>query len=165
MPYIDTMPESPTTALTTALTTAQALIKRAATRPNLGRTLALAAGDAAALLVFAGVGRASHQEATGLADLLQVAGTALPFALGWFAVAPFAGAFRRFKTDTLVKMLRRTELGWLAAWPVSLLFMVALTPDHAPPTMPFPFIVLAFIAVFLGLWRGAFALVEGWLMR
>jgi hypothetical protein len=127
--------------------------------------LGLAAGDATTFLLFAGVGRASHHEASGLAALLQVAGTALPFALGWFAVAPLAGAFRRTGTETLARMLRRTELAWVAAWPVSLLIRSALAPDHALPKMPFPFILLVVVALFLGLWRGGFALVEGRLIR
>jgi hypothetical protein len=148
-----------------SLTTAPAPVERAAARTILGRVLVLAVGDATAFLVFAGVGRASHHEASGLAALLQVAGTALPFALGWFAIAPLAGAFRRNGTDTLARMLRRTELAWLAAWPVSLLIRSALASDHALPKMPFPFIVLAVVAVFLGLWRGGFALVEGRLTR
>jgi len=147
-----------------SLTTARASAEQAAPRAELGRALLLAAGDAAAFLAFAAVGRASHQEASGLSALLQIAGTALPFALGWFAVAPFAGAYRRASTDTPGKMLQRTELAWLVAWPLSLLLRLALAPDHALP-MPFPFIVLAFVALFLGLWRIGFALVERWLRR
>lgn len=150
------MRETPTIARSSA--------ERMAARGDLGRVLTLAAGDAVAFLVFAGVGRASHQEAGGLSALLQVAGTALPFALGWFIVAPLAGAFRRARTDTPGKMLRRTEFAWLAAWPASLLLRLALAPDHALP-MPFPFIVLAFVAPLLGLWRISFALVEHWLRR
>src|SRR4051794_22331742 len=66
----------------------------AATTPDLRRIAALVAGDALAFLVFAAVGRASHTEAAGLDAILQVAGTAAPFALGWFIVAPLAGAFK-----------------------------------------------------------------------
>jgi hypothetical protein len=122
------------------------------------RTCALIAGDLVVFVVFAGVGLASHGEASGLGALLSVAGTALPFALGWFAVAPFFGAFHRTKTGRLAEMLARTELAWLCAWPVALGLRFVLAGDHSL-TMPFPLIVLAFNALFLGVWRGAFALL------
>jgi hypothetical protein len=51
-------------------------------------------GDALALLIFAALGRASHGEAAGLTALTQVAETAAPFIIGWFAVAPLFGAYR-----------------------------------------------------------------------
>ncbi len=124
------------------------------------RAFALVAGDAVAFLIFAGAGRASHGETRGLGALLNVAGTALPFALGWFAVAPFFGAFRCTKTDRLGKMLARTELAWLCAWPVTLGLRYVLVGNHSL-TMPFPLIALAFNALFLGVWRGAFSLLAG----
>ena len=123
------------------------------------RTAALVAGDAVSFLVFSAVGRDSHNEATGFGALGAVIGTALPFALGWFVVSPFLGAFRRPATSTPAKMLRRTELAWLCAWPVAMLARLAIDAHHQIP-MPFPIIVLAFNALFLGLWRGAFALLE-----
>lgn len=132
----------------------------AAARTFPWRTIALIVGDAASFLVFSAVGRGSHHEATGLGALGAVVGTALPFALGWFVVAPFVGAFRRSATDSVGKMLRRTELAWLCAWPVAMLARLAVDPQHQIP-MPFPIIVLAFNALFLGVWRGAFALIEG----
>lgn len=123
------------------------------------RTVALVAGDAVSFLVFSAVGRGSHNEATGFGALGAVIGTALPFALGWFAVSPFLGAFRRAATSTLAKMLWRTELAWLCGWPVALLVRVAFDSINSIK-MPFPFIALAFNALFLGVWRGAFSLLE-----
>src|SRR5436853_5650399 len=90
----------------------------AATTPDLRRVAALVAGDALAFLAFAAVGRASHSEAAGLDAILQVAGTAAPFALGWFVVAPLAGAFKAELAGNPRKMLRRTALAWLIAWPI-----------------------------------------------
>ncbi len=128
------------------------------------RIVALAAGDAASFLLFAAVGRRTHDEASGLSALLQIAETALPFALGWFAISPFAGAFRRGKTTGPWRMLARTELAWLLAWPVALALRWAIAPDH---TVPFSFalVILLANAVFLGLWRTAFALIERWRNR
>src|SRR5262245_4255057 len=130
----------------------------AAARTFSWRTTALVVGDAVSFLVFSAVGRGSHNEATGFGAFGAVVGTALPFALGWFVVAPFLGAFRRSATDSLGKMLRRTEIAWLCAWPVALLARVAFDSIDSIK-MPFPIIMLAFNALFLGVWRGAFALI------
>lgn len=128
------------------------------------RVIALAAGDAASFLLFAAVGRTTHNEASGITALLQVAETALPFALGWFAVAPFAGAFRRSKTTGPVRMLARTELAWVLAWPVTLVLRWAIAPNHNVP-FSFAMVILLANALFLGLWRTAFALIERWISR
>jgi len=128
------------------------------------RVIALAAGDAASFLLFAAVGRTTHNEASGITALLQVAETALPFALGWFAVAPFVGAFRRSKTTGPVRMLARTELAWVLAWPVTLVLRWAIAPDHNVP-FSFAMVILLANALFLGLWRTAFALIERWISR
>src|SRR5258706_14648093 len=76
------------------------------------RTLALIVGDTLAFLLFAAIGRKSHGEAAGLGVLGEIAWTALPFAIGWFVVAPFLGAFRREGAERPLYMLRRTELAW-----------------------------------------------------
>jgi hypothetical protein len=126
------------------------------------RTAALVIGDAVSFLIFAGVGRDTHGEATGLAALGQVAWTALPFALGWFLVSPWVGAYRRAATDTILRMLTRTELAWLAAYPAALILRLILAHD---PTLTltkfitFAIVILLANAAFLGVWRTAFALV------
>ena len=128
------------------------------------RTAALVVGDAASFLVFAAVGRQTHDEASGIAALGQVAMTALPFALGWFTVSPFVGAFRRLRTVGPRRMLARTEMAWLAAWPVALLLRWAIAPDHHVP-VSFAIVILLANAVFLGVWRTAFAFIERWRSR
>lgn len=121
------------------------------------RVPALVLGDAVMLLLFAGTGRASHGETSGLGALAQVALTAAPFAIGWFAVAPFAGAFRRDATATSGAMLRRTELAWLGAWPVTLLLRWAFT--GRVPRWDFALVILLTNALLLGVWRGVFAFI------
>ncbi len=128
------------------------------------RVAALIVGDTASFLLFAAVGRRTHNEASGLSALWQVVETALPFALGWFAVSPFAGAFRRSKTSRPWRMLARTELAWLVAWPVALLLRWAIAPDHNVPAS-FAAVILLANAVFLGVWRTVFALIERWRSR
>lgn len=128
------------------------------------RTTALVVGDTAAFLLFAAVGRRTHDEVSGIAAIGQIAATALPFALGWFAVSPFTGAFRYRLTREPWQMLARTELSWLAAWPVALLLRWAIAPDHNVP-VSFAVVILLANALILGAWRTGFALVETLLAR
>ena len=128
----------------------------AATRRSAGWIVALIAGDVLSFLVFAAAGRRSHNETSGPAAIGQIAATALPFALGWFLVSPWLGAFRRALVTSPRRMLVRTELGWLAAWPVALLLRWALSEDHQVP-LSFGAVVLVSNALFLGAWRGLFS--------
>jgi len=127
-----------------------------------GRIVGLVAGDIVSFLVFATVGRGSHGEANGLGAGLEIARTALPFALGWFVVSPFIGAFRRRLTDTPLRMLARTELAWLAAWPVAMLLRRIFVNDGITLRnfLVFALVVLISNSIFLGVWRTGFALVE-----
>jgi hypothetical protein len=135
-------------------------------RSRLGVPLTLVAGDAVSFLVFAAIGRSSHGEAAGLDALLQVAGTAAPFALGWWLVAPWVGAYRvrqegaqgwaaRLPRSFLV----RTMLAWVLALPVGL----ALRALFLQRGIPLSFAVVTFIATTILLlgWRGVFL----WLWR
>ncbi len=128
------------------------------------RVAVLVVGDAASFLLFAATGRRTHDEASGIAAIGQIAETALPFALGWFAISPFAGAFRRLTTRGPRQMLVRTELAWLIAWPVTLVLRWAIAPDHNVP-LSFAVVILLANAVFLGVWRTAFAWIERWRTR
>lgn len=128
------------------------------------RVTALVVGDVASFLLFAAVGRRTHDEASGIAAIWQIAETALPFALGWFMVSPFLGVFRRRATSGPWRMLARTELAWLIAWPVTLLLRWAIAPDHNVP-VSFAIVILLANALFLGIWRAAFAVIERWRVR
>lgn len=128
------------------------------------RVAALVIGDAASFLLFAAAGRRTHAEASGISAIGQIAETALPFALGWFAVSPFAGVFRRLTTRGPLRMLLRTEAAWLIAWPLTLLLRWAIAPDHNVP-LSFALVILLVNALFLGAWRTAFALIERWRSR
>lgn len=123
------------------------------------RTAVLVAGDALSFLVFAAAGRNQHGEASGFSALAQVALTAWPFALGWYLVAPWLGAYRERLTTGVANMLKRTELAWIAAYPVVLLSRWAFGPDHKVP-LSFAIVILISNALFLGLWRGAFAWIS-----
>lgn len=123
------------------------------------RTAALAAGDLVALVIFAALGRRSHGEAAGLGAALELARTALPFVVGWFAVAPFAGAFDPRRTAGVGPMLRATLLGWAGGLGVGAVVRALLIGRLSPVS----FYVVTFIVALalLGAWRGIFALGEG----
>lgn len=120
------------------------------------RTGLLVAGDALSFLAFAAIGLHSHHQDDNLFW------TAVPFVAGWFVVAPFLGAFKPSLTTGLGPMLRRAEVAWLAAWPVTLVLRWALSADHTVP-LSFALVILLANGVFLGIWRGLFAVVAGWL--
>ena len=127
------------------------------TRRSYGRIILLVTGDLIAFIVFAALGRETHNEATGLGAIGQTLWTAFPFILGWFLVAPWLGAFTRARTERPLDMLQRTEIAWLAAWPVALLLRWAFTADHHIPPLAFATVALLANTVILGGWRTAFA--------
>jgi hypothetical protein len=122
------------------------------------RSLGLLAGDIVVFLVFATIGRRSHNEAAGLAAIGEVALTAAPFLLGWLATAPLLGAFGPQTARGPLAMLRLTLISWVAALAVGSLIRAAMIGRFSPIS----FYVVTFLAVLLllGGWRAAFAWVE-----
>jgi hypothetical protein len=118
----------------------------------------LAVGDILAFVLFAALGRHQHQESNGPVEALIIAA---PFIVGWFAVAPWFGAFRPGPPR---EMLQRTALAWLCAWPVCLLLR-ALVQRRAVP-IRFDLVALLVNALFLLAWRGVVAMARrGWESR
>jgi Protein of unknown function (DUF3054) len=115
----------------------------------------LAAGDAMAFMAFAAIGRASHSEAAGPDALAQIIETAAPFTIGWFAVAPLAGAFRAEVARRPRRMLARTALAWLLAWPLGLLLRALIRQTSIP--LSFAIVTLITNLLILAGWRVAFA--------
>jgi hypothetical protein len=119
------------------------------------RVALLAAGDLVAFNVVTMIGLLSHGELTGLDALSQVATIAAPFAIGWFLIAPFAGAFRADIAGQPRRILTRAALAWLIALPIGLLLWSLIRQKQIQPA----FAVVTFITnliVLLG-WRGVFA--------
>ena len=119
------------------------------------RIVILAAGDLVAFNVVTTIGLLNHGELTGLDALGQVAIVAAPFAIGWFLIAPFAGAFRADIANQPRRILPRATLAWLIALPIGLLLWSLIRQKQIQPA----FAVVTFITnlvVLLG-WRGAFA--------
>ncbi|MCU0491652.1 MAG: DUF3054 domain-containing protein [Chloroflexaceae bacterium] len=120
-------------------------------------TALLIVGDIIAFLVFAAIGRRSHGEAAGFDALVAVFTTAAPFLLGWFAVAPWLGAFKTGDgtTTNVGRMVGRTALAWLAALPVGLLLRALFLWREIP--LSFAIVTLLTNAAILCGWRAAFA--------
>lgn len=143
-------------------------------RPGLTR-LVLLAGDSAAFLLFAAIGRRSHGEAAGLAAAWEVFQTAAPFLLGWLLVAPWTRAYRVADYEPgqpaapVAPALPQQEgshqrwpafagwlaLVWLLAWPVGL----GLRALFLQRGIPLSFALVTFISnlVLLVGWRSLFA--------
>ncbi len=127
-------------------------------RTGNGRAWALAAGDAVALMVFAAIGRRSHDEAAGIAAALALVGTAAPFVAGWLIAAWPLGAFRDGGTATAGEMARTTLVAWTAAFPIA----AAIRAVALWHVSPWTFYVVAYLFSLLMLtaWRTAFVLGE-----
>jgi hypothetical protein len=118
------------------------------------RIALLVIGDALVFIIFAVIGMRSHKVSLTVPSVLQ---TAAPFAIGWFLVSPFVGAFRRKITSQPGKMSLRTALAWLIAWPVGLLLRGIF--QHEIPPISFAIVTLITNTIFLQLWRVPFAWV------
>jgi hypothetical protein len=119
----------------------------------------LVAGDVLAFHAVTAIGLLSHGELTGLDGLPHLVEVAMPFAAGWFLVAPLLGAFRSDVTALPRRMLVRTAMIWLIACPIGLLLWSLVRQRPVQPA----FAVVTFLTnlvVLLG-WRGTFALLAG----
>lgn len=136
--------------------------QRTATRPSdaprLGRVAVLAAGDVIAFFLFARAGHAQHHETIAFAS---IAATAAPFVVAWLVAAPWLGAFGRAgsaRTTRPRRLLTRTALAWVVAWPLALLLRAFWMHEGIPPA--FDVIALVVNALLLLGWRG----VAAWLL-
>ena len=120
--------------------------------------------DAAAIVAFAAIGKASHN-ADGSLDLLSVFMTAVPFLVSWFAIAPIAGCFTPTATTSgdIKQSVIYTARGWILAIPVGCLLR-GVVKGYIPPT---PFIIVTMIAtlVLLSAGRAAYTAASGLYME
>jgi hypothetical protein len=135
-------------------------VDETSTTSNTRRIINLAVGDAIVFLIFSVIGRQSHAEAVGPGAILQVILTALPFALGWFIVSPFMGAFRRGLETQPRAMAIRTSIAWIIAWPAGLFLRWLFSGFTDFPPLTFALITLFFNLVVLLVWRWPYALTN-----
>jgi hypothetical protein len=132
-------------------------VRRPKELPYTWAVIMLVIGDLLCFLIFSALGRNTHRESSGFTAILQIFQTALPFAAGWFLVAPFVGAFRHKILAHPRAMVMRTALAWLLAWPVAMLLR-GIFVDHSVPPLSFAIVVLLFNMLLLLIWRWPFAL-------
>jgi len=119
----------------------------------------LAAVDFAALVTFAGVGKASHS-ADGALDIQAVLTTALPFLFAWFATSPFTGVYKDGNDDDggVLSVGKVAAKGWIVAVPLGCALR-GVIKGYVPPA---PFVIVTLIAtlVMLGGSRILYSVVE-----
>ena len=117
----------------------------------------LAAVDFVALVLFAGVGKASHS-ADGFLDIPAVLNTAFPFLLAWFATSPFTGVYSEADEGGVLSAGKIAAKGWVVAIPLGC-GLRGLIKGYVPPA---PFVVVTLIAtlVILGGSRVLYSVVE-----
>ena len=116
--------------------------------------LVLMAGDILTFLAFAAIGRRAHSMGSAMDDVI---GTALPFMVAWFLVAPFTGAYRADATETLVSAAKRAAITWAVAFPLGLLIRTPIVGRWAHYT--FAIVAGIFTLVTLTGWRMTVTLV------
>ena len=123
--------------------------------PELRRVGVLVAGDIIAFHIITAIGLVSHGELNNLSALPTVVEVAAPFALGWFVIAPFVGAFKSEVAGQPRRMLARTALAWLIALPIGLLLWSLIRQKQILPA----FAIVTFITNLIALagWRGTYA--------
>jgi hypothetical protein len=102
--------------------------------------------DLAALLVFAGIGKASHA-ADGSLDLLVVGITAFPFVVSWLAPTSFfTGVCGSIDSQKwLQSSFQQTPQGWIVAIPLGCVGR-GLIKGYVPPV---PFLIVTMIATLI----------------
>eukprot|EP00638_Chattonella_subsalsa_P004005 CAMPEP_0117756808 /NCGR_PEP_ID=MMETSP0947-20121206/14326_1 /TAXON_ID=44440 /ORGANISM="Chattonella subsalsa, Strain CCMP2191" /LENGTH=241 /DNA_ID=CAMNT_0005576521 /DNA_START=132 /DNA_END=857 /DNA_ORIENTATION=- len=116
----------------------------------------LAFMDAAALTVFAWIGRASH----GSTEFdWVVIKTALPFIVGWFGLSPLLGAYTRTAIKSQGDSLKTIIPAWAFSIPAGIAIRGAIKGE-VPPT---PFIVVSMVAtlVVMSSWRALYIKING----
>jgi hypothetical protein len=121
----------------------------------------LAVLDLVVLLVFAGIGKASHAS-DGSLDLLAIGITAFPFIVSWFATSFFTGVYGPIDDDDDEQWLQsssfqQTLQGWIVAIPLGCVGR-GLIKGYIPPA---PFVIVTMVAtlVMLGATRSAYQFV------
>jgi len=118
------------------------------------RTAQFIAGDAAALLLFATIGRANHHEALSFSGSLE---TGFPFLMGWFLTAPFTGAFSSHGGNPRTAAMAAAK-SWAIAAPLGIILR-SIGKGYIPEKT-FVIVSLVATAVLLVGWRTALAAVS-----
>jgi len=102
------------------------------------------------LLVFAGVGKASHSAVDGSLDVFAVLVTAFPFLVSWFLVSPLVGSFTPEATKDVKSAAVQSAKGWILAIPLGCILR-GVIKGYVPPL---PFVIVTMIATLVILSMG-----------
>lgn len=116
----------------------------------------LAVGDTLTLLLFTFFGTMEHQMDSGFVDIWNIT---FPFILGWILTGLVTGAFRSKAYSTMSQAAAATVKTAILGLPVGLLLRWIMYGK--PVSLEFALVSLAFIILFLMLWRFAFT----WLIK
>lgn len=109
----------------------------------------LASLDFAALVLFAGIGKANH-DTTGAIDLQSTLSTAAPFVISWYATSPFTGIYDSTSKSggddgTILEAGKIAAKGWIVAIPLGCALR-GVIKGYVPPV---PFVVVTMIATLI----------------
>ena len=105
--------------------------------------------DAIALLIFAGIGKASHS-ADGSLDIGAVLVTAFPFLISWFLISPLVGSYTPDATRDVKSATIQAAKGWILAIPMGCVLR-GVIKGYIPPL---PFVVVTMISTLIILCLG-----------
>ncbi len=108
-------------------------------------------GDVLVILLFAIIGRQSHNLATGIRGAGATLLTAAPFLVAWLLVGSFLGAFRPLAWANLRSTLRATLLAFIPAYIVGVILRTLLLGRLSPPA--FYLVTAGILASMLLIWR------------
>jgi len=123
------------------------------------KTAVLAAGDLAAILLFVSVGEYTHGY-NPLVDVGRVAGTFVPFLVGWLVVAAAAGLYASDAPGTLANSTLVTLLSWVGAVAIAQALR-ATSVFHGNAALTFAVVSIGVGGVLLCLWRVGATLFVG----
>jgi hypothetical protein len=123
------------------------------------RTALLAAGDLLGILGFVVVGEYTHGY-NPLVDVGRVAGTFVPFLVGWLLVAGAAGLFAGDAPTTLGRTVAVTFSSWVLAVVVAQALR-ATAFFHGDAALTFAVVSVVIGGVVLCLWRAGATLALG----
>jgi len=121
------------------------------------KTALLAAGDLGAILLFVAIGEYTHGY-NPLVDVGRVAGTFVPFLVGWLLVAGIAGLYASDAVASLPRLLGVTVGSWVGAVAVAQLLR-ATEFFHGNAALTFALVSVGVGGVFLLVWRTAATLI------
>ncbi len=122
--------------------------------------IVLAVGDLIALVIFAIIGRASHQELTTQGPLLAVLNTAAPFMLSWLLVGMVLGMYRGKALFPLTRVIWRTLLAGFVAAPLGVAFRALWLGTHI--VWVFMAVAAVFSTLALLVWRVIWSRIRRW---